>query len=153
MPFNKRKQTAKAILSKKKIQDPVQMISLWPWESSFNRQYTIWSHMCQPCWDELTTVQGFPWLRGSHSGLMSIANKNRLCLFYTADLYPKATTGFCTNFLPSMQALSQGHGRQKWILEQGVQQNILFLIKGIFRCKFNPWSNMPCNCVRLPLER
>ena len=25
--------------------------------------------------------------------------------------------------------------------------------KGIFRCKFNPWSNTQWNCVRLPLER
>lgn len=45
MPFNGRKQTAKAILNIKKIQDTVQMISLWLRESSFNRQYTIWSHM------------------------------------------------------------------------------------------------------------
>ena len=28
-----------------------------------------------------------------------------------------------------------------------------FSFKGIFRCKFNPWSNTPWNCVRLPLER
>ena len=26
-------------------------------------------------------------------------------------------------------------------------------VKGIFWCNFNPWSNTPWNCVRLPLER
>ena len=26
-------------------------------------------------------------------------------------------------------------------------------LKGIFRCKFNPWSKSPWNCVRLPPER
>ena len=29
----------------------------------------------------------------------------------------------------------------------------LFRLKGIFHCKFNPWSNTPWNCVRLPFER
>ena len=26
-------------------------------------------------------------------------------------------------------------------------------VKGIFRCKFNPWTKSPWDCVRLPLER
>ena len=26
-------------------------------------------------------------------------------------------------------------------------------VKGIFQCKFNPWSKSPRNCVRLPLEK
>ena len=37
-----------------------------------------------------------------------------------------------------------------WGLKDG--RRVQFL-KGIFQCKFNPWSKSPWHCVRLPLER
>ena len=40
-----------------------------------------------------------------------------------------------------------------WILLPAAQSAFSLSIKGIFRCKFHPWSNIPWNCVRLPLAR
>lgn len=152
MPFNGRKQTAKAILNIKKIQDTVQMISLWLRESSFNRQYTIWSHMTHMTPYGVLSDTALPRWADNNAGIslteritqwfnVYSKQKQTVSLLYCWSV-SKAYKRFCTNFLPSRQALSQGHGRQKWILEQGVQQNVLFLINRLQHAKANVlvWS-------------
>ena len=55
---------------------------------------------------------------------------------------------FCVNNTVPTRTVQCFSNSNSWI-----NPDIKTLLKGILRCKFNPWPNTPWNCVRLPLER
>ena len=71
-------------------------------------------------------------------------------------MYMNVYRWFCSSTVTGTDSSFETQGQRPEHCAQGrscPSKHMFNVVKGIFRCKFNPWSKSPWYCVRLPLKR